>query len=173
MSCEPVMALEDEGGGNPAATVTKGAVDPREKGKSVAGTSSSAAAGRARSMTTDNNVEVVTQQGKRVKLKIKNGIEDPWSHGDHYGSSGFKCHYCVLAIKSGGASRLGEHLAGIKGQVAACPNVPLSIRALMIDEKAARLSRAKRNKEMRLYVDKRGYGRHQRFGAFKQCKNSS
>uniref|UniRef100_A0A0E0E0N3 Uncharacterized protein n=1 Tax=Oryza meridionalis TaxID=40149 RepID=A0A0E0E0N3_9ORYZ len=86
------MALGDERGGHPAATATK----------SCTGASSSSAGGRTRtrSTTTEDVVEVVTEEGRRHKVKIKNSIENTWSHGDRY-ASGFKCHYCTLAIKGG------------------------------------------------------------------------
>jgi hypothetical protein len=41
--------------------------------------------------------------GRRVKLK--RGIESPWSHGEPYGN-GFSCNYCTSRIKGGGATRL-------------------------------------------------------------------
>uniref|UniRef100_A0A0E0L0V5 Uncharacterized protein n=1 Tax=Oryza punctata TaxID=4537 RepID=A0A0E0L0V5_ORYPU len=53
------MALGDERDGHPAATAAKG----------CAGASSSAAAGRTRSTTTEDEVEVVTQQGRCHKIQ--------------------------------------------------------------------------------------------------------
>jgi hypothetical protein len=42
-------------------------------------------------------------------VKLKGGIESPWSHGEPY-RNGFSCNYCTSHIKGGGATRLREHL---------------------------------------------------------------
>jgi hypothetical protein len=34
--------------------------------------------------------------------------------------SGFKCHYCNIAFRGGGATRFKEHLVGIIGNVRKC-----------------------------------------------------
>ncbi|PWZ13055.1 hypothetical protein Zm00014a_024124 [Zea mays] len=89
--------------------------------------------------------------GRRVKLK--GGIESPWSHGEPYGN-GFSCNYCTSRIKGGGATRLREHLGGLPGNVAACINVPLNVKAIMTDQVAVRRIRRRRNNDLRHYVER-------------------
>ncbi|PWZ34176.1 hypothetical protein Zm00014a_011595 [Zea mays] len=90
-------------------------------------------------------------RGRRVKLK--GGIESPWSHGEPYGN-GFSCNYCTSRIKGGGATRLREHLGGLPGNVAACINVPLNVKAIMTDQVAIRRIRRRRNNDLRHYVER-------------------
>lgn len=85
--------------GRSNATVTHEQSDCHHKGKGVIGASSSDVAGR--------------------RVKLKGGIESPWSHGEPYGN-GFSCNYCTSRIKGEGATRLREHLGGLPGNVAAC-----------------------------------------------------
>jgi hypothetical protein len=89
--------------------------------------------------------------GRRVKLK--GGIESPWSHGEPYGN-GFSCNYCISRIKGGGATRLREHLGGLPGNVVACINVPLNVKAIMTDQVAVRRIRRRRNNDLRQYVER-------------------
>ncbi|PWZ08530.1 hypothetical protein Zm00014a_022984 [Zea mays] len=131
------------------ATVTDEQDDCHRKGKGVIGASSSDVAGT--STMPENSVEVVTQNGRRVKLK--GGIESPWSHGEPYGN-GFSCNYCTSRIKGGGATRLREHLGGLPGNVAACINVPLNVKAIMTDQVAVRRIRRRRNNDLRHYVER-------------------
>ncbi|XP_062198813.1 uncharacterized protein LOC133901471 [Phragmites australis] len=143
------MAIEGEGG--------------MDRGKGAIGASStSGAAGR--STATDDAVEVVTQ-GDRRRVKLTGTIENPWSHGEPLGN-GFSYNYCPARIKGGGVSRLKEHLGGLSGNVAACKNVPLNVKALMTDEVAIRRVRRKRNKDLRLYVEKEVMQANRDFGTF-------
>lgn len=135
--------------GRSNATVIDEQGDCHRKGKSVIGASSSDVAGM--STMPENTVEVVTQNGRRVKLK--GGIESPWSHGEPYGN-GFSCNYCTSRIKGGGATRLREHLGGLPGNVAACINVPLNVKAIMTDQVAIRRIRRRRNNDLRHYVER-------------------
>lgn len=89
--------------------------------------------------------------GRRVKLK--GGIESPWSHGEPYGN-GFSCNYCTSRIKGGGATRLREHLGGLPENVAACINVPLNVKAIMTDQVAVRRIRRRQNNDLRHYVER-------------------
>ncbi|XP_062232811.1 uncharacterized protein LOC133930133 [Phragmites australis] len=143
-----------------------GGADRRDKGTGVAGASStSGAAGR--STATDGAVEVVTQGGRRVKLTRI--IENPWSHGEPLGN-GFSYNYCPARIKGGGVNRLREHLGGLPGNVVACKNVPLNVKALMTDEVAIWRVRRKRNKNLRLYVEKEVMKANRDFGTFGRAR---
>ncbi|XP_062232776.1 uncharacterized protein LOC133930088 [Phragmites australis] len=146
------MVIEGEGGMDQG----KGAVDA---------SSTSGAAGRR--MAIDNVVEVVTQGGRRVKLMET--IENPWSHGEPL-VNGFSCNYCPARIKGGGVSRLREHLGGLSGNVVSCKNVPLNVKALMTDEVAIRRVRRKRNKDLRLYVEKEVMQANRDFGTFGRAR---
>jgi hypothetical protein len=56
-----------------------------------------------------------------------------WEHGDNL-FPGFKCKYCVKEFCGGGATRLKEHLAGGKGNVARCTKYPPDIREYFLRE---------------------------------------
>jgi hypothetical protein len=86
-------------------------------------------------------------------VKLKGGIESPWSHGEPYGN-GFSCNYCISRIKGGGATRLREHLGGLPENVAACINVPLNVKAIMTDQVAVRRIRRRQNNDLRHYVER-------------------
>jgi hypothetical protein len=85
-------------------------------------------------------------------VKLKGDIEGPWSHGEPY-RNGFSYNYCTSHIKGGGATRLREHLGGLPGNVAACINVPLNVKAIMTDEVVVRRMR-RRNSDIKLYVER-------------------
>ncbi|XP_051227163.1 uncharacterized protein [Lolium perenne] len=57
-------------------------------------------------------------------------LENVWAHGEKLGA-GFRCKYCSTARKGGGATRLRQHLAGRRGHVAACTQVPPQVRKAM------------------------------------------
>jgi hypothetical protein len=57
-------------------------------------------------------------------------LENVWAHGEKLGV-GFRCKYCSTARKGGGATRLRQHLAGRRGHVAACTQVPPQVRKAM------------------------------------------
>ena len=86
------------------------------------------------------------------RLKLKGGIESPWSHGEPYGN-GFSCNYCTSRIKGGGATRLRENLGGLPRNMATCINVPLNMKAIMTDEVVVRRKRRRRNNDIKLYVE--------------------
>ncbi|CAO2039057.1 unnamed protein product [Urochloa humidicola] len=116
-----------------ARNVSEGDAASRCKGKGAAGASSS---GAIATMTTivGAGVEVVARNGRHVKLT--GPIEYVRSHGEPYRVNGFKCYYCQMTIKSGGATRLREHLAGITQNVVSCKDVPHNVKALMKDQVA-------------------------------------
>ncbi|CAO2187507.1 unnamed protein product, partial [Urochloa humidicola] len=110
------------------------------KGKGVAGASSSGANGRT-TTSTGGEVEVFARNGRHVKLT--GPIEYVRSHGEPYRVRGFKCYYCQMTIKSGGTTRLREHLAGITQNVVYCKDVPHNVKALMKDQVACQRARKK------------------------------
>ncbi|MCX8840266.1 hypothetical protein NOL00_24975, partial [Vibrio parahaemolyticus] len=60
--------------------------------------------------------------------------DDPgWMHGVAIGGNRqhTECKYCHKKLKSGGITRLKEHLAGGFKNVAACPSVPRQVREQM------------------------------------------
>jgi hypothetical protein len=66
----------------------------------------------------------------------------------------FSCNYCTNCIKGGGETHLREHLGGLPGNVAACINVPLNIKATMTGEVVVQRIRRKRNSDIKLYVER-------------------
>ena len=99
-------------------------------------------------------------------VKLKGAIEYVWSHGEKYKVNGFSCYYCTTAIASGGATRFRQHLGGISGSVAACPNVPRHVKELMVDEVTRRRIRSKKNRDLKHFIQRevmaanRNYGTH-------------
>ena len=49
------------------------------------------------------------------------------------GKSSYRCIHCGKSYKGGGINRMKRHLAGIKGDVAACMGVPYDVRFLMVE----------------------------------------
>jgi hypothetical protein len=90
--------------------------------------------------------------GRRIKLK--GAIEDTWSHGTPSGTSGFKCGYCYLGQKSGGKTRLTEHLCGLSGNVKPCSHVPPNVKTILLNQVALNKKKKKDIKENRLYIEK-------------------
>jgi hypothetical protein len=62
-------------------------------------------------------------------------IDSAWRHGKPMDNNRFGsiCNYCGQVMKSGGVSRLKEHLAGGHKNVKDCPNVPREVRQEMMD----------------------------------------
>ena len=46
--------------------------------------------------------------------------------------SSYRCIHCGKVYKGGGINRIKKHLAGIKGDVAACTSVPYDVRFQMV-----------------------------------------
>ncbi|RLM84630.1 hypothetical protein C2845_PM04G08610 [Panicum miliaceum] len=62
---------------------------------------------------------------KLVHFELNDGnIENVWNHGTRLNGQGFKCGYCGMTNKGGGATRLRDHLGGIVGEVRSCDSVP-------------------------------------------------
>ena len=62
---------------------------------------------------------------------------DPtWDHvteGLKDRKSSYRCIHCGKTYKGGGVNRMKRHLAGIKGDVAACMRVPYDVRFQMVE----------------------------------------
>ncbi|KAF5202722.1 hypothetical protein FRX31_007691, partial [Thalictrum thalictroides] len=54
-----------------------------------------------------------------------------WEHGESLPNNSSKCCYCAKVLKSGGVTRLKQHLAGKGNQVVACTACPKEVRAEM------------------------------------------
>ena len=65
-------------------------------------------------------------------------IEKVWNHGTKLSGQGFKCGYCGITNKGGGATRLRDHLGGIVGEVKSCNNVPRAVRDAMRELRSCR-----------------------------------
>jgi len=95
---------------------------------------------------------VVTSGGRRIKLTEP--IADTWSHGTQSGTNGFKCSYCPLGQKSGGKTRLTEHLCGLSGNVKPCSYMPYNVKKILLNQVALAKQKKRDVKENRLYVEK-------------------
>ncbi|RLN18960.1 hypothetical protein C2845_PM02G14270 [Panicum miliaceum] len=70
--------------------------------------------------------------------------ENVWNHGTRLNGQGFKCGYCGMTNKGGGATRLRDHL----GEVRACNSVPRVVRDTMRELRKLSMEK-KREKEQR------------------------
>ena len=57
-------------------------------------------------------------------------IFNVWNYGFSVGQ-GFRCGFCGATKRSGGATRLTQHLAGVPGDVAFCEKVPSDVKHAM------------------------------------------
>ena len=85
---------------------------------------------------------------------MKGPIEDTWSHGTQSGTNGWKCGYCSAGQKSGGKTRLTEHLCAISGNVKSCSHVPPNVKTILLDQVALAKKKKRDVKESRLYIEK-------------------
>ncbi|OVA07174.1 zinc finger protein [Macleaya cordata] len=91
-----------------------------------------------------------------VHYKNEQGLAPPratdpgWAHGMMVDGDRqkIKCRYCHKVILGGGISRLKQHLAGERGNIAPCENVPEDVRAQMQHHLGFKVSeRLKKQKE--------------------------
>ncbi|KAK4583897.1 hypothetical protein RGQ29_021854 [Quercus rubra] len=67
---------------------------------------------------------------------VKAKCDPAWDHVTEelkYGKSSYKCIHCGKSYKEWGINRMKIHLAGIKGDVAACMGVPYDVRFQMVE----------------------------------------
>ncbi|KAJ4971497.1 hypothetical protein NE237_004596 [Protea cynaroides] len=92
-----------------------------------------------------------------VQLKEEQGLAPPratdlgWAHGMMVNGDRqkIKCRYCHKVILGGGISRLKQHLAGERGNIAPCEKVPDDVKAQMQQHLGFKvLERLKKQKEL-------------------------
>ncbi|XP_039784116.1 uncharacterized protein LOC120650884 [Panicum virgatum] len=92
-----------------------------------------------------------------------NNIYNVWNYGFSVGQ-GFKCGFCGTSKKSGGATRLMQHLAGVPGDVAFCQMVTSDVKQAMwtkhkdSKERKKNLKRSKKMLENALVSENGGKG---------------
>jgi len=96
------------------------------------------------------------------QVKVSN-IYNVWNYGFSVGQ-GFKCGFCGTSKKSGGATRLMQHLAGVPGDAAFCQKVTSDVKQAMwtkhkdSKEKKKNLKRSKKRLENALVSENGGKG---------------
>ena len=96
------------------------------------------------------------------QVKVSN-IYNVWNYGFSVGQ-GFKCGFCGTSKKSGGATRLMQHLAGVPGDAAFCQKVTSDVKQAMwtkhkdSKERKKNLKRSKKRLENALVSENGGKG---------------
>ncbi|XP_058211763.1 uncharacterized protein LOC131323944 [Rhododendron vialii] len=106
-----------------------------------------------------------TQQRDDQGLVPPRATDPGWAHGVmvNGGRQKIKCKYCHKVILGGGISRLKQHLAGERGNVTACEEVPEGIKVqfqqhlgFKVLEKMKRQKRFRTGKSSSVYFDNPG-----------------
>ncbi|XP_023742913.2 uncharacterized protein LOC111891057 [Lactuca sativa] len=75
------------------------------------------------------------QSHSSVQSNVRTKTDIAWEHVtqvvDEKGKKAWICNFCQKVIGGGGINRVKTHLAGIKGEVAACPKVSPEVRFTM------------------------------------------
>ena len=84
------------------------------------------------SATIPSNEQASTTRSNAKSSFVKAKCDPTWDHVTDQelkdGKSSYKCIHCGKVYKGGGINRIKKHLAGIKGDVAACICVPYDVR---------------------------------------------
>ncbi|KAI0526910.1 hypothetical protein KFK09_002503 [Dendrobium nobile] len=80
-------------------------------------------------------MEASGTQSAASSSSVRENVDIAWNHfseiKDAEGKRQFKCLHCGIVYKGGGINRMKQHLAGVKGNIAACKKVPHDIRFQM------------------------------------------
>ncbi|KAI0511649.1 hypothetical protein KFK09_012279 [Dendrobium nobile] len=80
-------------------------------------------------------MEASGTQSAASSSSVREKVDIAWNHfseiKDAEGKRQFKCLHCSIVYKGGGINRMKQHLAGVKGNIAACKKVPHDIRFQM------------------------------------------
>ncbi|PKU70417.1 hypothetical protein MA16_Dca007169 [Dendrobium catenatum] len=80
-------------------------------------------------------METPSNQTSASTYTVREKVDIAWNHfAEVKGADGkkqFKCLHCGISYKGGGINRMKQHLAGVKGNIAACKKVPHDIRYQM------------------------------------------
>ena len=98
-----------------------------------------------------SNEHASTTRSNANSSSVRVKCDPAWDHVTEEvkdGKSSYRCIHCGKSYKGGGINRMKRHLAGIKGDVAACMGVPYDVRFLMV-ENLKEISKSK-NKQKRI-----------------------
>ena len=79
-------------------------------------------------------------------------MDKGWEHGTQVGAHGSRCNYCLKVMKTGGVSRLKDHLAGSGKDVAKCKECPQHIRKELLELKEKNKKKAAHLREWKKRV---------------------
>ncbi|XP_020684054.1 uncharacterized protein LOC110100747 [Dendrobium catenatum] len=80
-------------------------------------------------------MEASRTQSAASSCSVREKVDITWNHFSEIkraeGKRQFKCLHCGIVYKGGGINRMKQHLARVKGNIAACKNVPHDVRFQM------------------------------------------
>ncbi|XP_028553850.1 uncharacterized protein LOC114580461 [Dendrobium catenatum] len=98
-------------------------------------------------------MEAPSNQTSGSTYTVREKVDIAWNHFTEVkgadGKKQFKCLHCGISYKGGGINRMKQHLAGVKGNIAACKKVPHDVRYQM-HENLKEISRKKQQAQEEL-----------------------
>uniref|UniRef100_A0A7N2R4S6 BED-type domain-containing protein n=1 Tax=Quercus lobata TaxID=97700 RepID=A0A7N2R4S6_QUELO len=88
------------------------------------------------SASVPSNERASTTGSNANSSSVRAKCDPAWDHVTEElkdGRSSYRCIHCGKTYKGGGINRMKRHLAGIKGDVAACMGVPYDVRFQMVE----------------------------------------
>ncbi|XP_075663117.1 uncharacterized protein LOC142632629 [Castanea sativa] len=88
------------------------------------------------SASVPSNEHASTTGSNANSSSVRAKCDPAWDHVTEElkdGKSSYRCIHCGKSYKGGGINRMKRHLAGIKGDVAACMGVPYDVRFQMVE----------------------------------------